>query len=142
MELKESSVASMLLAVNLPNQVHSRLGSGSSSSPCTPAMQRAHFNQVSKNFILNILPKIRVTHLDFYPEVYPPFFSQNANLRSSRESSHSSSMSDMVISPLSPFTPMSPTDSVFWDSAEAPPKVSIVFLCPPVSAGFSDINEA
>ncbi|KAF6730960.1 Mitogen-activated protein kinase kinase kinase kinase 4 [Oryzias melastigma] len=92
MELKESSVASMLLAVNLPNQVHSRLGSGSSSSPCTPAMQRAHFNQ-------------------------------NANLRSSRESSHSSSMSDMVISPLSPFTPMSPTDSVFWDSAEAPPKV-------------------
>ncbi|XP_024139061.1 misshapen-like kinase 1 isoform X5 [Oryzias melastigma] len=92
MELKESSVASMLLAVNLPNQVHSRLGSGSSSSPCTPAMQRAHFNQT-------------------------------ANLRSSRESSHSSSMSDMVISPLSPFTPMSPTDSVFWDSAEAPPKV-------------------
>uniref|UniRef100_A0A3P9I3N4 non-specific serine/threonine protein kinase n=1 Tax=Oryzias latipes TaxID=8090 RepID=A0A3P9I3N4_ORYLA len=45
MELKESSVASILLAANLPSQVHSRLGSGSSSSPCTPAMQRAHFNQ-------------------------------------------------------------------------------------------------
>ncbi|KAM6923890.1 mitogen-activated protein kinase kinase kinase kinase 4 [Xenentodon cancila] len=92
MDLQESSIARMLLAGGLPSQMHSRLGSGSSSSPCTPAMQRAHFNQ-------------------------------NANLRSSRDAPHSSSMSDMAISPLSPFPPLSPNDSVFWDSAETPPKV-------------------
>ncbi|XP_041845551.1 misshapen-like kinase 1 isoform X3 [Melanotaenia boesemani] len=90
MELQESNLARALLAAGLPSQMHARLGSGSSSSPCTPAMQRAHFNQ-------------------------------NANLRSSRDAPHSSSMSDMVLSPLSPFSPQS--DSVFWDSAEAPPKV-------------------
>lgn len=33
------------MAAGLPSQMHSRLGSGSSSSPCTPAMQRAHLNQ-------------------------------------------------------------------------------------------------
>ncbi|XP_061581882.1 mitogen-activated protein kinase kinase kinase kinase 4 isoform X3 [Cololabis saira] len=92
MDLQESSIARMLLAAGLPGPMHQRLGSGSSSSPCTPAMQRAHF-------------------------------SQNANLRSSRDAPHSSSMSDMAISPLSPFPPTSPTDSVFWDSAETPPKV-------------------
>ncbi|XP_029020868.1 misshapen-like kinase 1 isoform X5 [Betta splendens] len=45
MDLQESNLAKLLLAAALPNQVHLRLGSGSSSSPCTPAMQRAHFNQ-------------------------------------------------------------------------------------------------
>ncbi|XP_069027495.1 mitogen-activated protein kinase kinase kinase kinase 4 isoform X5 [Embiotoca jacksoni] len=92
MDFQESNLARLLLAAGLPSQMHSRLGSGSSSSPCTPAMQRAHFNQ-------------------------------SANLRSIRDAPHSSSMSDMAISPLSPFSPMSPTDSVFWDSAETPPKV-------------------
>uniref|UniRef100_A0AAQ5ZZ83 non-specific serine/threonine protein kinase n=1 Tax=Amphiprion ocellaris TaxID=80972 RepID=A0AAQ5ZZ83_AMPOC len=94
MDFQESNLARLLLAAGLPSQMHSRLGSGSSSSPCTPAMQRAHF-------------------------------SQNANLRSSRDAHHSSSMSDMALSPLSPFSPLSPTDSVFWDSVETPPKVSI-----------------
>ncbi|XP_023122837.2 mitogen-activated protein kinase kinase kinase kinase 4 isoform X2 [Amphiprion ocellaris] len=92
MDFQESNLARLLLAAGLPSQMHSRLGSGSSSSPCTPAMQRAHF-------------------------------SQNANLRSSRDAHHSSSMSDMALSPLSPFSPLSPTDSVFWDSVETPPKV-------------------
>ncbi|KAM7417125.1 hypothetical protein PAMA_016977 [Pampus argenteus] len=45
MDLQESNLARLLLADALPSQLHSRLGSGSSSSPCTPAMQRAHFNQ-------------------------------------------------------------------------------------------------
>ncbi|XP_075904120.1 mitogen-activated protein kinase kinase kinase kinase 4 isoform X10 [Nelusetta ayraudi] len=42
MDFQESNLARLLLAAGLPSQVHSRLGSGSSSSPCTPAMQRAH----------------------------------------------------------------------------------------------------
>ncbi|KAM3613245.1 uncharacterized protein V6R79_022917 [Siganus canaliculatus] len=92
MDIQESNLARLLLAAGLPSQVHSRLGSGSSSSPCTPAMQRAHF-------------------------------SQNANLRSSRDAPHSSSMSDMAISPLSAFSPLSPFDDVFWGPAEMPPKV-------------------
>ncbi|XP_045886647.1 traf2 and NCK-interacting protein kinase isoform X2 [Micropterus dolomieu] len=45
MDLQESNLARLLLAAGLPSQMHSRLGSGSSSSPCTPAMQRAHLNQ-------------------------------------------------------------------------------------------------
>ncbi|XP_042348946.1 misshapen-like kinase 1 isoform X2 [Plectropomus leopardus] len=45
MDFQESNLARLLLAAGLPSQVHSRLGSGSSSSPCTPAMQRAHINQ-------------------------------------------------------------------------------------------------
>ncbi|KAM6953022.1 mitogen-activated protein kinase kinase kinase kinase 4-like isoform 1-T1 [Lycodopsis pacificus] len=45
MDLQESSLARLLLAAGVPSQMHSRLGSGSSSSPCTPAMQRAHLNQ-------------------------------------------------------------------------------------------------
>ncbi|XP_029367599.1 misshapen-like kinase 1 isoform X3 [Echeneis naucrates] len=44
-DFQESNLARLLLAAGLPSQMHSRLGSGSSSSPCTPAMQRAHFNQ-------------------------------------------------------------------------------------------------
>uniref|UniRef100_A0A3Q2TUB0 non-specific serine/threonine protein kinase n=1 Tax=Fundulus heteroclitus TaxID=8078 RepID=A0A3Q2TUB0_FUNHE len=44
-ELQESQLARVLLAAGLPSQMHSRLGSGSNSSPCTPAMQRAHFGQ-------------------------------------------------------------------------------------------------
>ncbi|XP_029917333.1 misshapen-like kinase 1 [Myripristis murdjan] len=93
MDFHESNLARLLSAAGLPSQMHSRLGSGSSSSPCTPAMQRAHF-------------------------------SQNANLRSSRDAPHSSSMSDMVTSPLSPLSPRTPaTDDVFWDFAEKPPKV-------------------
>ncbi|XP_077433765.1 mitogen-activated protein kinase kinase kinase kinase 4 isoform X3 [Vanacampus margaritifer] len=45
MDYQDSNIARMLLAAGLPNEMHSRLGSGSSSSPCTPAMQRAHINQ-------------------------------------------------------------------------------------------------
>ncbi|XP_071313877.1 mitogen-activated protein kinase kinase kinase kinase 4 isoform X4 [Trachinotus anak] len=45
MDFHESNLARLLLAAGLPSQMHSRLGSGSSSSPCTPAMQRAHLNQ-------------------------------------------------------------------------------------------------
>lgn len=45
MELQESQLARVLLAAGLPSQMHSRLSSGSNSSPCTPAMPRAHFNQ-------------------------------------------------------------------------------------------------
>lgn len=45
MDLQESSLPRLLLAAGVPSQMHSRLGSGSSSSPCTPAMQRAHLNQ-------------------------------------------------------------------------------------------------
>ncbi|XP_026212966.1 mitogen-activated protein kinase kinase kinase kinase 4 isoform X2 [Anabas testudineus] len=44
MDFQESNLARLLLAAGLPNQMHSRLGSGSSSSPCTPAMQRAHLS--------------------------------------------------------------------------------------------------
>ncbi|KAK2849521.1 hypothetical protein Q5P01_009355 [Channa striata] len=45
MDFQESNLAKLFLAAGLPNQMHQRLGSGSSSSPCTPAMQRAHLNQ-------------------------------------------------------------------------------------------------
>ncbi|XP_074529650.1 mitogen-activated protein kinase kinase kinase kinase 4 [Halichoeres trimaculatus] len=45
MDFQESNLARLLLAAGLPNQMHSRMGSGSSSSPCTPAMQRANPNQ-------------------------------------------------------------------------------------------------
>ncbi|XP_038151878.1 misshapen-like kinase 1 isoform X4 [Cyprinodon tularosa] len=45
MELQESQLARVLLAAGLPIQMHSRSGSGSNSSPCTPAMQRAHLSQ-------------------------------------------------------------------------------------------------
>ncbi|XP_044060760.1 misshapen-like kinase 1 isoform X3 [Siniperca chuatsi] len=45
MDFQASNLARLLSAAGLPSQVHSRLGSGSSSSPCTPAMQRAHLNQ-------------------------------------------------------------------------------------------------
>ncbi|XP_053734715.1 misshapen-like kinase 1 isoform X2 [Synchiropus splendidus] len=41
----EANLARMLVANGLPSKVQSRMGSGSSSSPCTPAMQRAHFEQ-------------------------------------------------------------------------------------------------
>ncbi|XP_056294671.1 misshapen-like kinase 1 isoform X4 [Pseudoliparis swirei] len=44
-DLQESNLARLLLAAGLPSQMHPRLGSGSSSSPCTPAMQRAHLSQ-------------------------------------------------------------------------------------------------
>ncbi|XP_020490034.1 mitogen-activated protein kinase kinase kinase kinase 4 isoform X1 [Labrus bergylta] len=45
MDLQESNLARLLLAAGLPSPMHPRMGSGSSSSPCTPAMQRAHLNQ-------------------------------------------------------------------------------------------------
>lgn len=141
MDFQESNLARLLLATGLPSQVHSRLGSGSSSSPCTPAMQRAHPSQV--NGIISHHPHtlaltsiICVRLLQCYDMKYLGqailvsyhkwvlYFTQNANLRSSREAPHSSSMSNMAISPLSPFCPLSPFDDVFWDSAEAPPKVS------------------
>ncbi|MEQ2302000.1 hypothetical protein AMECASPLE_001892 [Ameca splendens] len=57
MELQESQLARVLLAAGLPNQMHSRLGSGSNSSPCTPAMQRAHFNQNA-----NLMPSRDAPH--------------------------------------------------------------------------------
>nr|XP_057918980.1 misshapen-like kinase 1 isoform X3 [Doryrhamphus excisus] len=44
-DYQDSNIARMLIAAGLPSQMHSRLGSGSSSSPCTPAMQRAHLHQ-------------------------------------------------------------------------------------------------
>lgn len=149
MDFQESNLARLLLAAGLPSQVHSRLGSGSSSSPCTPAMQRAHLSQVYTNiwhhprplfwkrFILGCsvffftcplcctLFCLRLLHIIVTndPCVHP-VFSQNANLRSSRDAPHSSSMSDMAISPLSPFCPLFSTDDVFWDPVETPPKVS------------------
>ena len=49
MELQEANLARLLSAAGLPREMHSRMGSGSSSSPCTPAMQRAHFNQVNRH---------------------------------------------------------------------------------------------
>ncbi|MED6244986.1 hypothetical protein ATANTOWER_029036, partial [Ataeniobius toweri] len=57
MEPQESQLARVLLAAGLPNQMHSRLGSGSNSSPCTPAMQRAHFNQNA-----NLMPSRDAPH--------------------------------------------------------------------------------
>ncbi|XP_041653245.1 misshapen-like kinase 1 isoform X2 [Cheilinus undulatus] len=45
MDFQESNLARLLLAAGLPGQLHPRMGSGSSSSPCTPAMQRAHLSQ-------------------------------------------------------------------------------------------------
>ncbi|XP_054647518.1 mitogen-activated protein kinase kinase kinase kinase 4-like isoform X2 [Dunckerocampus dactyliophorus] len=45
MDYEDSTIARMLIAAGLPSQMHSRLSSGSSSSPCTPAMQRAHLHQ-------------------------------------------------------------------------------------------------
>ncbi|XP_077465528.1 mitogen-activated protein kinase kinase kinase kinase 4-like isoform X2 [Stigmatopora argus] len=42
---QDSNLAKMLLAAGLPSEMQSKLGSGSSSSPCTPAMQRAHIYQ-------------------------------------------------------------------------------------------------
>ncbi|XP_016894680.1 misshapen-like kinase 1 [Cynoglossus semilaevis] len=45
MDFQESNLARLLLAAGLPSQVQSRLGSGSSSSPCTPALQRAYLSQ-------------------------------------------------------------------------------------------------
>lgn len=58
MDFQESNLARLLLAAGLPSQVHSRLGSGSSSSPCTPAMQRAHLSQVYTNISHHPCPPI------------------------------------------------------------------------------------
>ncbi|XP_030000881.1 mitogen-activated protein kinase kinase kinase kinase 4 isoform X3 [Sphaeramia orbicularis] len=44
-DLRDSNLVRLLLAAGLPTQMHSKLVSGSSSSPCTPAMQRAHLSQ-------------------------------------------------------------------------------------------------
>ncbi|KAF7648369.1 hypothetical protein LDENG_00157870 [Lucifuga dentata] len=96
MDLQESNLARLLLAAGLPSQMHSRLGSGSSSSPCTPAMQRAHLNQNAN---------LRST-------------------RDAPHSSSMSDMITSPLSPFSPLSPLtSLTDDVFWDSAETPPKV-------------------
>lgn len=70
------------------------------------------------------------------------FFPQNANLLSSRDAPHSSSLSDMALSPLSPFSPLSPADDVFWDSAETPPKVSIICSCGPQKIKTRRVTEA
>ncbi|XP_063731857.1 misshapen-like kinase 1 isoform X3 [Eleginops maclovinus] len=94
MDYQESNLARLLLAAGIPSQVQSRLGSGSSSSPCTPAMQRAHLNQNA-----NLRSSRDFPH-----------------------SSSMSDMAISPLSPLSPFSPVSPTDDVFWDSG-APPKV-------------------
>ncbi|XP_077588796.1 mitogen-activated protein kinase kinase kinase kinase 4-like isoform X4 [Stigmatopora nigra] len=42
---QDSNLAKMLLSAGIPSEMHSKLGSGSNSSPCTPAMQRAHIHQ-------------------------------------------------------------------------------------------------
>ncbi|XP_072288733.1 mitogen-activated protein kinase kinase kinase kinase 4-like [Eucyclogobius newberryi] len=94
MDLQESQLARAIMAAALPSQVHSRLGSGSSSSPCTPAMQRAHLHQNAN---------LRSS-------------------RDSAHSSSLSDMA-LSLSPLSPFTPRSPSDDVFWDHPQTPPKV-------------------
>uniref|UniRef100_UPI003AAB9766 mitogen-activated protein kinase kinase kinase kinase 4 n=1 Tax=Centroberyx gerrardi TaxID=166262 RepID=UPI003AAB9766 len=100
MDFQETNLARLLSAAGLPSQMHSRLGSGSSSSPCTPAMQRAHHNQNAN------LRSSRDAH----------------------HSSSMSDMATSPLSPFSPFSaPLSPvtpaTDDVFWDFAERPPKV-------------------
>ncbi|KAM3866565.1 mitogen-activated protein kinase kinase kinase kinase 4 isoform 1-T1 [Diretmus argenteus] len=100
MDLQESNLARLLSAAGLPSQVHSRLGSGSSSSPCTPAMQRAHQNQNAN---------LRSS-------------------RDAPHSSSMSDMAISPLSPFSPFScalsPLAPgADDVFWDFAERPPKV-------------------
>ncbi|XP_055015439.1 mitogen-activated protein kinase kinase kinase kinase 4 isoform X2 [Boleophthalmus pectinirostris] len=94
MDLQDSPLARAIMSSALPSQVHTRLGSGSSSSPCTPAMQRAHLSQN-----VNLLSS-----------------------RDSAHSSSLSDMA-LSLSPLSPFTPRSPSDDVFWDPPETPPKV-------------------
>uniref|UniRef100_UPI0037E94B14 mitogen-activated protein kinase kinase kinase kinase 4 isoform X2 n=1 Tax=Semicossyphus pulcher TaxID=241346 RepID=UPI0037E94B14 len=95
MDFHESNLARLLLAAGLPSQMHPRMGSGSSSSPCTPAMQRAQLNQNAN---------LR-------------------SCRDAPHSSSMSNMAMSPLSPLSPFGPLSPTDDVFWHSVEMPPKV-------------------
>lgn len=63
MDFQESNLARLLLAAGLPSQVHSRLGSGSSSSPCTPSMQRAHPSHVNIQ-----------THTEAFQTHYHSFF--------------------------------------------------------------------
>ena len=45
---QQANLNRLVAAAGLPSHVHSRLGSGSSSSPCTPAMQRANLPQVAQ----------------------------------------------------------------------------------------------
>ncbi|XP_062333166.1 mitogen-activated protein kinase kinase kinase kinase 4 isoform X2 [Osmerus eperlanus] len=96
---QQANLNRLVAAAGLPSHVHSRLGSGSSSSPCTPAMQRANLPQKSN---------LRSS-------------------RESSHSSSLSDMVTSPLSPFTPLTPLSPTlDEVFWDfpsSAERPPKV-------------------
>ncbi|XP_046871081.1 mitogen-activated protein kinase kinase kinase kinase 4 isoform X4 [Hypomesus transpacificus] len=96
---QQANLNRLVAAAGLPSHVHSRLGSGSSSSPCTPAMQRANLPQKSN---------LRSS-------------------RESSHSSSLSDMVTSPLSPFAPLTPLSPTlDEVFWDfpsSAERPPKV-------------------
>ncbi|CAL8301471.1 unnamed protein product [Arctogadus glacialis] len=99
MELQEANLARLLSAAGLPREMHSRMGSGSSSSPCTPAMQRAHFNQNAN---------LRSS-------------------RDAPHSSSMSDMAISPLAPfrpaVAPVAPVSPTlDTVFWDSHK-PPKV-------------------
>ncbi|XP_030225177.1 misshapen-like kinase 1 isoform X3 [Gadus morhua] len=99
MELQEANLARLLSAAGLPREMHSRMGSGSSSSPCTPAMQRAHFNQNAN---------LRSS-------------------RDAPHSSSMSDMAISPLAPfrpaVAPVGPVSPTlDTVYWDSHK-PPKV-------------------
>ncbi|CAL8358420.1 unnamed protein product [Merluccius merluccius] len=99
MELQEANLARLLSAAGLPSQTHSRMVSGSSSSPCTPAMQRAHFNQNA-----NLRSSREAPH-----------------------SSSMSDMAISPLAPFpSPITPIShvslAANAVFWDSHK-PPKV-------------------
>ncbi|XP_034038221.1 misshapen-like kinase 1 isoform X1 [Thalassophryne amazonica] len=95
MDFQESDLTRLLLAAGLPSQMHSPLGSGSSSSPCTPAMQRAHFNQNTKL----------------------------CSSRDARHSSSLTDMANSSQSPILPTVPLTPsTEDVFWDS-DTPPKV-------------------
>ncbi|XP_060904748.1 misshapen-like kinase 1 isoform X2 [Labrus mixtus] len=93
MDLQESNLARLLLAAGLPSPMHPRMGSGSSSSPCTPAMQRAHLNQNAN---------LRSS-------------------RDAPHSSSMSNMVLSPLSPFGPVSHND--DDVFWDSVETPPKV-------------------
>ncbi|KAG7278930.1 hypothetical protein CRUP_024939, partial [Coryphaenoides rupestris] len=97
MELQEANLARLLSAAGLPGQMHSRMGSGSSSSPCTPAMQRAHFSQNA-----NLLSSREAPHSSSMSDmVLSPLAPVPISIA---PAGHGSSV----------------TDAVFWDSHKPP----------------------
>ncbi|EOB00645.1 Mitogen-activated protein kinase kinase kinase kinase 4, partial [Anas platyrhynchos] len=101
-----------------------RVGSGSSSSPCTPALQRAVVVQVWY-FCLNREEKAQVVpkHIRDIEVQFTLYFIcfKCDNFRASKDAYHSSSLSDMATIPVSPGQ-----DDVFWNeiqNEEQPPKV-------------------